>query len=183
MAHAHSSEVVAEILDQALKSDVVPRPNIHHPLILDVLISVGLLMAAGGFTLCLLQLYVNHTAQQCLIKHDYKSTIALLTDPPMPVSMSGSFGDDPKEILNEALYKDAMGKIEVQGNIPGAVRELQQISPDSNFFYNAQRIINQETRPSGMFLEGRTSVIAAPAPLSSSEKVDYLLQTAEEKAQ
>jgi hypothetical protein len=183
MTAIHHSGVVTEILDQALKSESPPIARIHHPLFLDALVSTGLLVAVGGFTLCLLQLYVNHTAQQCLIKHDYKSTIALLSDPPLPLGISGSLGYDPKETLNEALYKDAMGKIELRRNVPVAVRELQRISPDSSFFYNAQRAINDQTTPSGTFLEGRTSVLAAPAPLSSSEKLDYMLQTAEEKAQ
>lgn len=179
----HESPVVTEILGQALDSDVLSPPRIRHPIILDALLSAGLLIAAGGFTLCLLQLYVAHTAQQCLIKHDYKSAIALLSSPPIPTRLSSTFGYNPEETLSEALYKDAMSKIEIQGNIIGGVKELEKIPPSSSFFYNAQKIIDEETTPSATTLQGGASVVAAPVPLSSSEKLDYLLQKAEERAQ
>ena len=103
-AGKHASPLVSEILDQAL-DDEPPERRIKHPLVLDVLLSAGLLVAAGGFTLCLLQLYVTHTAQECLIKHDYKSTIELLSAPPIPAHFSSTFGYDQKEIKSAGKAK------------------------------------------------------------------------------
>jgi hypothetical protein len=172
------SPVVAEILDEALESEefIEPRIKFRHPIIVDLFLTVGLLVATGGFTLCLLQLYVTHTAQQCLIKHDYKSTIALLSNSPFPGFFNYAFGEDPREILSEALYLDAMNKVETQDNTASAVEEMEKIPPNSKFFDLAQKIIGENTLPSPALLRGSTSIQAQKTPLSASEKLDNLLE-------
>src|SRR4051812_40048635 len=66
----HVSKLLDEVLDEP-----EPPPGGHrlrHPMVLDLILGVGLLVAMGGFTIGLFKMYVVHSAQQSIFQHNYK---------------------------------------------------------------------------------------------------------------
>jgi hypothetical protein len=163
MHQHHVSKILDEVLDEP--EEPVTEGRLKHPMWLDVILAFGLLVTVGGFTIGLFKIYVTHTAEQSITQHNYKAAIALLKGVPFP----GFFtipGSDPEELLAQALYLDAMDKLEVDNDVDAALNQLQQIPPGSRFFPLAQEIIEENFEPSATTLQGGTS-ITEEAPIKA----------------
>ena len=165
--HAHHvSKILDEVLEEPEESG--SSGKFKHPMVLDIILAVGLLFAMGGFTVGLFKMYLTHSAEQSITQHNYKAAIAILKGAPVP----GFFaipGSDPDELLNQALYLDAMDKLEVDDDVDGALKEFQQIRPGSHFFTLAQEIIEENYTPSATTLQGGTSVTEQAAPVQENK--------------
>ena len=149
--HAHHiSKILDEVLQEPAASE---RPGgFRHPMILDVILAIGLLVAMGGFTVGMFKMYLTHSAEQSITQNNYKAAIAILKGAPLP----GFFtipGSDPEELLAQALYLDALDRLEVEKDTDGALKQLQEIRPGSRYFTLAQKIIEDHHRPSSTFLQ------------------------------
>jgi len=132
-----------------------------HPIFLDMVLALGLLVAMGGFTIGLLKIYITHSAEQSITQRNFKAAIAILRGAPLP----GWFtvpGKDPQELLNQALYLEAMEKLDANSEDEAALRELSEIQPGSKFFEFAQEIVKDHTIPSAIQLEGHAQHEASP---------------------
>jgi hypothetical protein len=155
--HAHHvSKILDEVLQEPAPSETPGR--FKHPMILDVILAIGLLVAMGGFTVGMFKMYLTHSAEQSITQNNYKAAIAILKGAPLP----GFFtipGSDPEELLAQALYLDALDRLEVEKDTDGALKQLQEIRPGSRYFVLAQKIIEDHHRPSSTFLQGGTELI------------------------
>ncbi|HEY9775654.1 MAG TPA: hypothetical protein V6C81_17960 [Planktothrix sp.] len=159
-------QTIYRLLDEAL--DAAPPPRVDeggraykHPLFVDFLLAIGLLVAMGGFTIGLMKLYITHSAEVSIQQHNYKAAIAVLKDAPLP-GFFQIYGKDPRELLNRALYLEATDRLDANSEDPAALRELAQITPGSYFFDMAQDQIREHTHPSKVQLNGRTEHEASP---------------------
>lgn len=146
----HVSKILDEVLDEPAESGHSSR--LKHPMILDIVLAISLLVAMAGFTIGLFKMYLTHSAEQSITQHKYEAAIAILKGAPLPGFFSVD-GSDPTELLNQALYLDALDKMENQNDIDGALNQLQQITPGSRFFTLAQEIINNNYEPSPTMLK------------------------------
>lgn len=159
---------VSKILDEVLEEPEPPASGkgFKHPMLLDIALAVGLMVALFGFTVGLFKMYTAHMANDSINRGDFTAAIHLLKDMPLP----GFFtvpGADPEELLNQAYYLDAMQKYEQLNDVDGALAQLQNIKPGSHYFQLAQDMIEENTVPSQFSLQGGTSVTeeaTAPEP-------------------
>jgi hypothetical protein len=165
----HVSHLLDEVLDEP-----EPPPNarrLRHPMVLDLILGVGLLVAMGGFTIGLFKMYVVHSAQQSIFQHNYKAAIGMLKGVPAPGLFSIP-GADPDELLNQALYLDAMDKLEVDNDTDGALKELQQVKAGSRYFSLSQQIIEENFTPSSTTLQaGATATPADAVPIEERKPI------------
>ncbi len=146
----HISKILDEVLEEPAEA---PTPGrIKHPMLLDIVLAISLLVAMGGFTIGLFKMYLTHSAEQSITQHNFKAAIAILKGAPLP-GLFAIPGSDPDELLNQALYLDAMDKIENENDLNGGLNELQQIKPGSRYFSLAQEIINENYTPSPTMLK------------------------------
>lgn len=138
--------------------DVVPSssPKFKQPMIFDLLLAAGLLVAVGGFTSGLIRIYVTHVAKDNINQHNYKAAINILKRNPVPDFFSG-FGADPNELMNQALYLDSIDKLEEDPDNQAAINQLSKITAGSRFFSHAQQIVNEKTVPSEVLLKQSAS--------------------------
>jgi hypothetical protein len=174
---------VSKLLDEVLEEPEPPpgARKFRHPMILDIALAVGLLAALGGFTVGLFKMYITHSAEQSIMRHNYKAAIAILQGAPLP----GFFtipGSDPDELLSQALYLDAMDKLEVDNDVDGALKELQQIRPGSRYFDLAQELIKENFEPSSTTLQGGAEHIEEH-PVETPEKKPLLPEAQPEGSQ
>ena len=160
---------VEKILEQP---QVEPTRSIRHSMLLDLALGVGLLLAMGGFTIGLFKMYLTHSAEQSIIQHNYKAAISVLKNAPLPGFCNFS-GSDPEELLNQALYLDAMDKLEVDNDASGALEELQQIIPGSRYFTLAQMIIEEHLHPPSVTSPNAVSQ-AGKVPVAIKDKTPEL---------
>jgi hypothetical protein len=146
----HVSKILDEVLEEPMESGSSGR--LKHPMILDIVLAVSLLVAMAGFTIGLFKMYLTHSAEQSITQHKYEAAIAILKGAPLPGFFSVD-GSDPTELLNQALYLDALDKMENQNDIDGALNQLQQITAGSRFFALAQEIIHNNYEPSSTMLK------------------------------
>ena len=160
--HAHHGpKILDEVLDDS--SEIV-RPIYKHPMVLDFLLAMGLLVATGGFTLGLLNIYVGHSAKQSIMQRNYGAAIEILRGAPLSEFFTFTNTDEsPPELLNQALYMDAMRKLDDNAADQSALQELQRIRPGSHYFELAQRILSEKTKPSDTLLEGKAEHQASPS--------------------
>lgn len=164
---------VSKILDEVLEEDIPVGRSFKHPMILDLMLAAGLLIAMGAFTVGMFKMYITHSAEQAITQHNYKAAIAILKGAPFPGFLNFP-GTNLDELLSQALYLDAMDKLEVDNDVDGALNELQQIKPGSRFFELAQTIISENFEPSPTLLQGGAQVIedkpTQPAPAKDNLK-------------
>ncbi len=146
----HVSKILDEVLEEPAENG--QSRHLKHPMILDIVLAISLLVAMAGFTIGLFKMYLTHSAEQSITQHKYEAAIAILKGAPLPGFFSVD-GSDPTELLNQALYLDALDKMENQNDIDGALNQLQQITPGSRFFTLAQEIINNNYEPSTTMLK------------------------------
>ncbi|MDZ4835059.1 MAG: hypothetical protein SGJ27_14890 [Candidatus Melainabacteria bacterium] len=127
-------------LDSVLDHDHILR-NFKQPMLFDVVLALGLLVAVAGFTTGLMRIYITHMAKQSINQHNYKAAITILKRNPVPEFFSG-FGSDPNDLLNQALYLDAMTKLEANNEDQSALSQLSKITSGSRFFHLAQDILS-----------------------------------------
>lgn len=150
----HVSKILDEVLEEP-ENELSGR-TIKHPMLLDIVLAISLLVAMGGFTAGLFKMYIAHSAQQYIMQRNYKGAIAVLRGAPLPgfVSIPGGGADsDPQELLNQALYLDGIEKLDTHSDVNGGLAELQQILPGSRYFNLAQEAINENFEPSSTFLQ------------------------------
>ena len=156
---------VSRILDAVLDEPVQDSAGHHgfkHPLFLDVVLAVGLLVAMAGFSIGMFKIYITHSAKQSINQQNYRAAIALLKGTPLPGFFNISGSEDSIELLNRALYLDAISKLEINRDDASALEELQQIRPGSGYFELAQDLLRDNSPPPKMQLEGGAIHDAAP---------------------
>lgn len=164
VAQHHTYRMLDSILEQP-----PPKRRFKQPMLFDLLLAAGLLVAVGGFTTGLMKIYITHMAKQSINSHNYKAAITILKRNPVPEFFSG-FGSDPNELLNQALYLDAMDKLEANPDDPAALSALEKITADSRFFHLAQEILKEKAQPSQLQLEGEASHQAKPEEITQPTK-------------
>lgn len=157
---------VSRILDAVLEEPVEETAGHHgfkHPLFLDVILAVGLLVAMAGFSIGMFKIYITHSAKQSINQQNYSAAIALLKGTPLPGFFNIAGSEDSVELLNRALYLDAISKLEINRDDQGALDELQQIRPGSGYFELAQDLLRDNAPPPKLQLEGGTTHDADPS--------------------
>lgn len=136
----HVSKILDEVLEETAPSETPQK--MRHPMFVDLTLAVGLLVALAGFTLGLMRMYVSHSAEQSITKGNFQAAIAILEGTPFP-SVFAPPGSEPKELLDQALYLDAMEKLSAYSEDQAALKELEHIEPGSAFFELAQTILKE----------------------------------------
>ncbi|MDX2106489.1 MAG: hypothetical protein SFY67_08810 [Candidatus Melainabacteria bacterium] len=167
------------ILQDAIGDNIPASPKFKQPMVFDLLLAVGLLVAVGGFTSGLIRIYVTHVAKDNINQHNYKAAINILKRNPVPDFFSG-FGSDPNELLNQALYLDAIEKLEEDPNNQTAVNQLNKINAGSRFFSHAQQIINEKTVPSNVQLKQSVTKEGEAVEPKEEEKLKEMLDEPED---
>ncbi len=167
-----SSPPVSHILDEVLEEveEVAPRHN-RHPLFIDMAMTVCLLLTMGAFFAGLIKLYVSHSAEQSITQRNYQAAIALLDGAPFPDLFSPP-GSEPKELLNQALYLDALAKLNAYSEDPDALKELEKIDASSRFFELAQEILKEHFKPSAIQVQDapvKTEAVGAPKSVDATQ--------------
>lgn len=149
----HVSKILDEVLTETSPSET-PK-NFRHPILVDLVLAIGLLVALAGFAIGLFRLYVSHSAEESITKGNFAAAIAILEGTPLP-NVFAPPGSEPKELLEQALYLDAMEKLNAYSEDQTALKELEKIQPGSAFFDLAQTILKEHFTPSAVTLEGGT---------------------------
>jgi hypothetical protein len=157
---------VSRILDAVLDEPVDETSGHHgfkHPLFLDVILACGLLVAMAGFSIGMFKIYITHSAKQSINQQNYKAAIGLLKGTPLPGFFNIAGSEDSVELLNRALYLDAINKLETNREDQSAIDELQEIRPGSGYFELAQDLLRDNSPPPKLQLEGGASHDADPS--------------------
>lgn len=160
MQQQHVSRILDAVLDEP--QDPADHHGFKHPLFLDVILAVGLLVAMAGFSIGMFKIYITHSAKQSINQQNYRAAIALLKGTPLPGFFNIAGSEDSVELLNRALYLDAISKLEINRDDASALEELQQIRPGSGYFELAQDLLRDNSPPPKLQLEGGASHDAAP---------------------
>lgn len=139
----HAYRSLDSVLDQ-----VPPQRRFKQPMLFDLFLAIGLLVAVAGFTTGFMRIYITHMAKQSINQHNYKAAITILKRNPVPDFFSGFVGSNPNELLNQALYLDAMTKLEANSEDQAALSQLSKITSGSRFFHLAQEILQEKSKPS-----------------------------------
>jgi hypothetical protein len=172
----HVSKILDDVLEESDLAASAPSP-FKHPLLLDMALTIGLLLAVGGFMLGIMNMWIAHQAKENIMHRNYKAAITMLKGVPF----SGWFniaGSDPAELLSQALYQEAMEKLDANDQDQSAVEELAKIPPGSAFFDNAQEIVKEHSTASAVQLQGKAEHEASPS--EAVEPPKPLLPTTEE---
>jgi len=148
-----SKKAPSHILDEVLEEpqDPISR-HVPHPVWVDLALAAGLLVIMGAFSAGLIKMYVSHSAEQSITQRNYQAAIALLEGAPFPDLFSPP-GSEPRELLNQALYLDAMERLDAYSEDPAAIKELEKIDASSRFFELAQEILKDHFKPSSVQLQ------------------------------
>jgi hypothetical protein len=176
----HVSHLLSDVLKDEGVEEAPVAKGFRFPMIFDLLLGAGLLVAVGGFTVGLLHLYIVHSASQFISEQRYEKAIKLLRGAPLPQVFSRT-GTDTEELLSKARYLDAMDKIESNNNVDFALKELAEIHPGSKYFALAQEAINENTEPAEVLLQGGAETTEAPAPEREQTLLEQTLKQEQEK--
>lgn len=167
MTQHHVSNILDEVLEQPkLGTD---KHGYKHPMVLDLILAAGLLVAMGGFTIGLINIYITHQAEQSIMQRNYRAAITVLKGAPL----AGFFtmpGADPADLLNQALYLDAMERLDANGEDETALKDLEKIQAGSRYFDIAQEILKEHFKPADRQLEGRAEHEATPEEAQPPKK-------------
>lgn len=155
LTQVHVSHLLSEVLQEPQPEPSAIVRKVRIPIIFDIILAVGLLIAVGGFTFGLFHMYLVHSASQAISEQKYKAAIAILKGAPFPQIFSKP-GSDTEEMLSKATYLDAMDRLESENDIKGAIDQLNEIKAGSKYFSLAQEAINDNTEPATMMLQGGT---------------------------
>jgi hypothetical protein len=109
-----------------------------HPMVVDLAIAIGLLFAMGALTVSFVRSYTAHSAKTSIMQGNYKAAIQILRGAPVPDIFGGAAMENSDDLLNQALYLDAMEKLDNDHNDQTAPQELAKITPGSRFYDLAQ---------------------------------------------
>lgn len=109
-----------------------------HPMVVDLAIAIGLLFAMGALTISFVRTYTAHSAKTSIMQGNYKAAIQILRGAPVPDIFGGAGMENSDDLLNQALYLDAMEKLDNDHNDQTAPQELAKITPGSRFYDLAQ---------------------------------------------
>lgn len=109
-----------------------------HPMVVDLAIAIGLLFAMGALTISIVRTYIAHSAKTSIMQGNYKAAIQILRGAPVPDIFAGAGAENSDDLLNQALYLDAMEKLDNDHQDQTAPQELSKISPGSRFYDLAQ---------------------------------------------
>lgn len=168
--------IADKLMAQALKSEepqetTPPRPQLKsykHPMVVDLAIAMGLLFAMGALTVGFVQTYVANSARTSIMQGNYKAAIQILRGAPIPDVFGGSGSENSDELLNKALFLDAMEKLDNNRADQTALQELGKITPGSRFYDMARGQLEQlanEEREHG----SKTDLSVPPSPKSLEE--------------
>lgn len=174
----HVSHLLNDVLQETPEDTPVIK-NLRFPMIFDVLLGLGLLVAVGGFTIGLFHMYLVHSASQSISEQHYKAAISILKGAPMPQVFARP-GSDTEELLSKARYLDAMDKLENGTELEDAIKELGEIRAGSKYFTLAQEAINENTEPAPMMLQGGTEHVETN-PSNAEESQSLLEKTLKEE--
>ncbi len=152
----HISKILDEVLEESSAEEAKPAKFRHHPMAIDFILALGLLIAMGGFTVGLMRMYIAHSAEVSIAKGDYRVAIALIEGAPLP-DLFAPAGSEPKEILDRALYLDAIQRLDIKSEDEDAIKELVKIEPGSHFFALAQSLVSEHSKPSPITVSGQVS--------------------------
>lgn len=171
----HHYRMLDTVLDQ-----VPPQRRFKQPMLFDLFLAFGLLLAVAGFTTGLMRIYITHMAKQSINQHNYKAAITILKRNPVPDFFSGFVGANPNELLNQALYLDALTKLEANSEDQAALSQLSKITPGSRFFHLAQEILEENTKPSKLKLNSGATHVATPEEMSEPSEQKPLFEQNED---
>jgi len=169
----HVSKILDEVLEETPQAEI-PQ-GLRHPMLVDIVLAVGLLTALAAFAAGLMRMYVAHSAEQSLIRGNFKAAIAILKGTPLP-SVFEPPGSEPKELLDKAYYLDAMEKLNAYSEDQTALKELESIEPGSPFFDLAQIILKEHFKPSSITLQGGASQDEQVSPEQATESKSEIPQ-------
>jgi hypothetical protein len=182
----HLSKILHDALDQSVESDAVAhgdeatKPRNHkHPIVIDVVLACGLIVAVGGFTVGLLHMYVDHLAEQSLKRNDYSAAVALMDG--MPQIFMGT-DSESRELFDRAVYLDATRKLNLNPNDQFALSELNRIMPGSQFFDSSQEVLTEHFKPASVTLTCSASKNdqISPAELAKMKAEEQTARTADD---
>lgn len=167
----HVSKILDEVLEDEPPSAEAGKSRTRHLIVLDLFLAAGLLLSTAGFTIGLFKMYITHSAQQSLMSHNYRAAIEILRGNPLPPFFSMD-GNDPDDLLAQALYLDAIKRIDEDSDLPGGLKELQEIRPGSRYFTLAQQILAEHFVPADTQLEGKVeepTPVSVPVPVTGAK--------------
>ena len=167
--HPHQAKIFNELLEKTAPEVTVEGRSYKHPVIIDGLLALGLLVAMAGFTLGAVKIYIIHEAKHDITDRRYSDAITLLNSSPMP----GFFqmqGESPEELLDQAHYLDALEKLDKDKNDQDALKELDSIRPGSAFFEMANNIKGEHAPSSPIQLTGGAEHQATPAEVKAADR-------------
>jgi hypothetical protein len=130
-----AEELAAESPEKGLKTQ---SKTYKHPMAIDLLLAVGLLFAMAGLTVSFVKTYITHSAKTSILQGNYKAAIGILHGSPIPEFFGGAGTDNSEDLLNQALYLDAMEKLDNNRDDQTALQELSKVSQGSFYFELAQ---------------------------------------------
>ena len=80
----NAPKVLNDVLQEADMSTPEAKKKYRHPMYVDGLLALGLLVAVGGFTIGAVKIYITHTAKNYISQRHYSEAIPLLAGAPLP---------------------------------------------------------------------------------------------------
>lgn len=133
-----------ELANQNAKAQ---QKTYKHPMAVDIFLAFGLLFAMAGLTVSFVKGLTTHSAKTNIMQGNYKAAIGILRSSPIPEFFGGTSADNSEDLLNQALYLDAMTKLDADRDDKTAVQELTKISTGSRFYDLAQDQLRQLSQP------------------------------------
>jgi hypothetical protein len=165
----HQAKIFNELLERTAPEIKAEGPTYRHPVIIDGLLAVGLLIAMAGFTLGAVKIYIVHEARHDITDRRYTEAISLLKSAPLPGLFQVN-GESPEDLLDQAHYLDAIEKLDVDKSDQAALHELDSIRSGSRFFEMANNIKDEHAPVSPIKLEGGTEHQATAAEVKAAER-------------
>jgi hypothetical protein len=165
----HQAQIFNELLEKTAPDVKADGPTYRHPVIIDGLLAVGLLVAMAGFTLGAVKIYIVHEARHDITDRRYTEAIAILKSAPLPGLFSVN-GESPEDLLDQAHYLDAIEKLDADKGDQTALRELDAIRPGSRFFDMANNIKDEHAPISPIKIKGDVEHQATPAEVKGAER-------------
>jgi len=135
LAKELAKELAVTSAEKGLKAQ---SKTYKHPMAIDLLLAVGLLFAMAGLTVSFVKTYITHSAKTSILQGNYKAAIGILHGSPIPEFFGGAGTDNSEDLLNQALYLDAMEKLDNNRDDQTALQELAKVSQGSFYYELAQ---------------------------------------------
>ncbi|MBP6595448.1 MAG: hypothetical protein KA255_20650, partial [Candidatus Obscuribacter sp.] len=107
-------------------------------------------------TISFVRSYIAHSAKTSIMQGNFKAAIQIIKGAPVPDVFGGAGAENSEELLNQALYLDAIEKLDNDRNDPSAPQELAKVSPQSRYYDDAQaelELLKQKKREAPVPIE------------------------------